>query len=193
MTKYYLGLIATIVLSSLCWYNFSINIHGGSTGDMPFYVPLFVPGLLFSIFIGIALWKTSSMVECLISFTTLCMCYAFIAILTLYTAGLIIPLAGAAGGALVNFTLTERLKRKISYKKFIGFGFLATLPGFLLFFINLSPGEGIIFASVTGLWQAVIGIMFIREIHKKEDGIENNFDKELKQYLNEGVNKTHRQ
>jgi len=164
MVKYYLGLIVTIILSSLCWYKFSINIHGGSTGELPFFIPLLVPGISFSLFVTLCLAKRNTIIPSFTTLTTLCFCYFFIAVITLYTVGLIIPISGASGGALISFTLESRLKKNISHKKFIGYGLLATLPGFTLYFIDVFNREDVIFASITGLWQLVIGIIIIREL-----------------------------
>jgi len=185
MTKYYSGLVVTVILSFLALFQFNINASQTLIAPwIPIYISIDLPGIFFNSFVLVCLWQQINFMKGLILFVLLCFTYFLAFYFGVISWAMAVPIIGGVGGLLISFSIRLTTKKRASHGTFIGIGILATLPGWVLFYILLqNHHDGIGSGVIVCIWQLAIGHLIIKQIHKSNHAKDQkpNFNAELEQ------------
>ena len=185
--KYTLGLLLVVIISALSLLEYNTAFSGvDRTKDvLPLAIQVSLPCIAFSIFLTRVLYQHMTYVESLLIFFLFALGYFGMALTGVIFRELMLPVAGGLGGMYVAYILKYIFKYEINLPRFFVYGFLSTVPGFILRFVptNLENQEGIMFSLIVGLWQLVIGYIVLREIEliqrKKRNPINDLLDQNM--------------
>jgi len=186
--KYYICLVLVIGSSVLSLLEYNTKLNPDFTEDiLPVYVQITLPGLVFSLFLTIILFKHMTRVESVLIFGLFLVGYFGMGLLSLVLKELALPLAGALGGIYIAYMLKHIFKYDIKQIRYFIFGFLGTTPGFILRFIpfELENRQGILLSVAVGFWQLIIGYLTLQEIKLTQQIRTNSLDDLLDQDIDE--------